>query len=200
MIIGVSGKIGAGKDAVADFLVNGHAFKLVRFSDPLKEEVLRTLRKTCEEIWYVYHLMGKAGWGAGWSRYVNPLPTEEELRWMLWIDKPPIIRRLLQEWGTELRRNEKPDYWIEKWADTTHALRTKGISVVAPDVRFLNEASMVHQMGGYVLRVERPGLPVGDHASEIEGDTIEYDHVLVNNGTLDDLSVRVDKYLSFLPQ
>jgi hypothetical protein len=54
-------------------------------------------------------------------------------------------------------------------------------------------------IGGYVLRIERPGLPVGDHVSETEADGIIYDHVIQNTSTLDDLAVRVDKYLASLP-
>lgn len=183
MIIGVSGKIGAGKDATASWLVKNHGFQIVRFSDALKEEVLRILPKTCVEIWRTY-------WG------LSDTPTDEELRQMLWETKPPIIRRLLQEWGTELRRHENPVYWIDRWTDKVRALSALGISVVAPDVRFLNEAEAVHALGGHVLRIDRPGLPVGDHVSELEGDKITYDHVIANTGTLDDLAVRVDRYLA----
>ena len=191
MIIGVSGKIGAGKDAVADFLVKAHGFKIVRFSDSLKEEVLRIMRKTCEEIWYVYNADSTRDKQNKFRK-----SSEDDLRRMLWDDKPPIIRRLLQEWGTELRRAEDPNYWIWKWNDAVRPLLAAGISVVAPDTRFQNEAAAVHLLGGYVLRVERPGLPVGDHASETEQDSITFDRVIQNIGTLDDLAVRVDKFLS----
>jgi hypothetical protein len=202
MIIGVSGKIGAGKDAIAAHLVKQHGFQIVRFSDALKEEVLRIMPKTCTEIWKMYALNDQIRHVA--SSPLVPLekildlvfgePTEEDLRHMLWVTKPPIIRRLLQEWGTELRRNEDPNYWIWKWNERVRL--TTGVSVVVPDTRFLNEAAAVHLLGGVVLRVERPGLPIGDHPSETDSDSMIFDHVIQNDGTLDDLALHVDAYLA----
>jgi hypothetical protein len=188
-VIGISGKIGAGKDAVAAHLVKKD-FRVVRFSDSLKEEVLRIMPKTCEEIWFSYHVRARDGYNG------NEWPDEKDRRWMLWIDKPPIIRRLLQEWGTDLRRNENPAYWITKWEEKVEALLAIGSSVVSPDVRFLNEHGAVKKFDGNILRVERPGVSLGDHVSELEADSLKYDHVISNVGTLEDLGNLVDEYLA----
>lgn len=190
MIIGISGKIGAGKDAIAAHLVKQHSFQIVRFSDALKEEVLRIMRKTCEEICQVYAQLGG-------GRMIDK-PNERQLRYLLWDAKPPIMRRMLQEWGTELRRNEQPGYWVARWTIKVHQLKEKNISVVTPDVRFNDEAAAIRRAGGIVLRVERPGLSIGDHASETEADSLVFDHVIQNDGTLDDLARRVDAYLASL--
>lgn len=187
-VIGISGKIGAGKDAIANHLVSTYDFQIVRFSDELKEEVLRILRKTCEAIYENYVECGR-------KNYHDGDIDESDLRWMLWMDKPPIVRRLLQEWGTELRRHEQADYWILKWRWKVQSLVDQGVRVVAPDTRFLNEAEAVRYFGGQVIRVERPGLPAGDHASETESDALVFDHVIQNNGTLDELARRVNQFL-----
>jgi len=181
-VIGISGKIGAGKDAVAAHLVKKD-FRVVRFSDSLKEEVLRILPKTCREIY-------RASYSTA-----SGTATDEELRRMLWDDKPPIIRRLLQEWGTDLRRNENPSYWITKWEEKVESLLAIGSSIVSPDVRFLNEHGAVKKFGGEILRVDRPGVVLGDHVSELEADSLKYDYVIDNTGTLEHLGNLVDAYL-----
>lgn len=188
MIIGVSGKIGAGKDAIATHLVEHHGFKIVRFSDPLKEEVLNIMRKTCVEIW-------KAHSYDYTPNFELREPTYVDLRKMIWDTKPPIIRRLLQEWGTELRRNEQPDYWIRKWKIAARECEEAGISIVTPDTRFLNEAEAVKELGGRVWCVVRPGLPDGDHASETEMNLIHPNDFILNNGTLEDLGNLLDDLL-----
>lgn len=74
--------------------------------------------------------------------------------------KPPHIRRLLQEEGTERGRNV---YGENVWCQTLgawllHWERTWGMDKFCiTDVRFPNEVKFVQEVGGQVFRVVAPG-------------------------------------------
>lgn len=190
VVIGIGGKIGAGKDVIARHLQVHYNFQVIRFADDLKEEVLRIMRRTLVEIWKIYH----TGSVFDASMFLGE-PTEVDLRRMVWDEKPPIIRRMLQEWGTELRRNEDPDYWIKLWSAKVKKCLDSGISVAAPDTRFKNELEAVKAFNGFFVRTIRPGSQGGDHASETELDHVEADHTFYNTKGLPFLHSQVDGYI-----
>lgn len=180
MIIGIGGKIGHGKDTIADFLVRAYGFKIVRMSDALKEEVLTRLPRTLTTFWSVYNPE-------------RPVPTPALLRDMVFNRKPYGVRELLQEYGTEVRRADDPDYWVRRWAEEAVKYR----HVVAPDVRFFNEAKIVRDLGGKLWHVDRPGMPeTGDHASEQFAGTFDgWDTRFTNDGSIADLEGAVNALL-----
>jgi hypothetical protein len=54
------------------------------------------------------------------------------------------------------------------------------------DIRFANEAAMIRDLGGVLVRVERPGVgPVNEHVSEVM--PFEADHTLLNDGSIEQL-------------
>lgn len=182
-VIGITGKIGAGKDAVAAHLVARYGFQIIRFSDALKQEVLLTLPRTLRAIWV--------------ERFGHA-PSAEDLQDMVYRFKPPIVRELLQEWGTELRRAQDPNYWIKRWEEAVMAVEVAagpaGARIVTPDVRFFNEFSAVLGVpgAGEVVRVIRPGTVPGEHQSETEQDRFPGCPALDNYGTIEDLQGAVD--------
>lgn len=174
--IGLSGKIGAGKDAIAERLVSEWGFRIVRFSDPLKEEVLLRLPKTLARL-FQFNYGGYDG-------------DPRELRKMVFETKPPGVRELLQEYGTEVRRQDDPDYWVKKWIESAERFDR----VVAPDVRFHNEAHAILAASGELWRVERPGTKIGSHPSETVMDSwTHWDDVIQNDSTLEALWAIVDR-------
>lgn len=117
------------------------------------------------------------------------LATFEEVH----ITKPPHIRKLLQEEGTERGRNL---YGDRVWCDTLvawmkHWERTWGITKFAmTDVRFPNEADFVHELGGRVYRIVAPNRYANNgmspearlHPSETAMDGFtNYDGILHND-------------------
>lgn len=69
-------------------------------------------------------------------------------------------------------------------------------NVIIPDTRFRNELRLIRQAGGKTIRVKRPGVetPAWQHASETEQMSIpdsEFTYIVVNDGTLDDLALKV---------
>ena len=64
--------------------------------------------------------------------------------------------------------------------------------VVIPDVRFPNEADAIKELGGIIWRINRHGLNgINEHRSEHAMDSYMVDHVIYNDGSLDELSDEV---------
>lgn len=106
------------------------------------------------------------------------------------------FRMGLQWWGTELRRTQDEEYWVKQ---LIQAIRTSDCKLaVITDCRFPNEAETVRSMGGNVIRIERAGASGDCHASETVMDNYQFDYVICNRGTLEDLEREVCQLLSAL--
>ena len=81
-----------------------------------------------------------------------------------------MYRGLLQWWGTEYRRSTNPNYWIDKWlVKMSLPLKEQPNNnlIIAPDVRFENEYSIMKILGAYIFKVNRPSNREDKHLSEI---------------------------------
>ncbi len=170
MIIGLSGYAQSGKDTVAELLCLNYGYKRVAFADAIRESILR--------------LNPMLGNGIRAGEYA------EDYGWDV-AKANPEIRRLLQCMGTEVGRQLVGD---NVWVDI--AMRTIDANPeqnwVVTDVRFPNEASAIKSRSGYMLRVNRLNhSAVNNHASEHAMDNYMFDNVVINDGTLDDLSDNV---------
>lgn len=182
MLLGISGHFGSGKDEIARYLVDKHAFVRRALADALKEEVGTKLEKTLQAY-------AAEKWpGAEWSKTL--------LHDMLYVSKPPVVRALLQEFGTEVRRADNDYYWIERWFEWYDMNRH--VNIVVPDVRHYNEVQMVRQQSdGSVIRVVRPGYMGDSHISERALDGYkDWDWVFHNDGSLDELYAQVEDWLA----
>ena len=213
MIIGVCGLIGAGKDTIADYLVNIHQFRRESFANTLKDAVSAVFG------WDRELLEGRTAQAREWREQVDP--------W--WADRLSIPhltpRHILQQWGTEVcRKNFHDDIWI---ASLENKLRNSRDDVVISDCRFPNEIRAIKQAGGIVVRVVRGAEPewynaavsrnrgpdgnptwalsgrkleqLGVHDSETAWVGTEFDVVLDNNGTLDELYQQVKRLVQDHP-
>ena len=80
---------------------------------------------------------------------MHPLTVDRLLE-----EKPDdVVRFFMQEFGTEVRRHDDPDYWVDRWV----CYASKYKHVVVDDVRFLNEAQAIKDMRGIVIRIVRDG-------------------------------------------
>jgi hypothetical protein len=164
MLLGLSGYAQVGKDSIGAVLVKNYGFTRYAFADALKEVVYR----------------------------LNPVVDTMGSRIQEFVDfdgwekakKNPEIRRLLQVMGTEAGRQVLVD---NIWVDTV-LNKVGNNNVVITDCRFPNEAQAVKDRGGYLVRVERPGVKaVNAHPSETSLDNWDFDAVIANSGTLDDV-------------
>lgn len=185
-LIGIAGLIGAGKDTLAARLTSRWGFERVGFAVALKAEVRRNFRRTLLAIWNQTE--------AAYPEQDLGAATEDRIIDLLIDTKPPIVRELLQEYGTEVRRHDHLDYWVEAWERSL----IPGTRVVAPDCRFENEANRIRALGGYLWLVQRPDRPMGTHASETgtaKWPTSAFDHVFVNGGTIAELHDGLDRWV-----
>jgi len=97
----------------------------------------------------------------------------------LFVNKPPLIRALLQNYGTEVRRGDNPNYWIQKYGTTIDKIPL-GKNILTDDVRFKNEAETVKFWDGILIHITRTDLQNTDtHQSETEQVSIQCDHEIV---------------------
>lgn len=90
-----------------------------------------------------------------------------------------IARELLKDFGM-MRRSDHPDYWVRKWAaNAQYRTTVDGSIITVDDCRFLNEAAVIKQLGGVLIRLRRSDLPLPDnHPSELEQLEIEADYTI----------------------
>lgn len=151
LIIGISGKAGAGKDTLANAFVKYIERKypitvmlphIYSFGDILKNEV---------------------------HQYTQ-IPIENFYN----RDVKEIYRPLLQWWGTEYRRNPltggNNEYWIDghkaKVCEIAQAWNHTFNIIFVPDVRFDNEAKYVDYLINVVKEDGEYAVNGADHASE----------------------------------
>jgi hypothetical protein len=212
MIIGVCGLIGAGKDTVADYLVNIHQFRRESFANTLKDAVSAVFG------WDRELLEGRTRHSREWREQVDPW-------WATRLGIPDLTPRwVLQYWGTEVvRKSFHDDTWI---ASLENKLRKTTDDVVISDCRFPNEIAAIKSAGGMVIRVHRgpdpEWYPLAEavnqgpsnitwslsktqleiykiHASETAWIGTEFDAILDNNSTMDHLYQQVTGLVQDLP-
>lgn len=167
MIIGLTGKKQNGKSTAAQYIAEKYGFVRLNFKDALVAEIKAGFPNVLEAI---IEMMERSAYDG-----MNPWTIDRLFR-----DKPPVFRALMQNFGTEVRRVDNTDYWVVKWMKEA----AKHQNIVVDDVRFLNEAQAVRDMGGIVIRISRADYPnVDSHVSETEMDMIKTDdNVTVESG------------------
>ncbi len=108
-------------------------------------------------------------------------------------EKPGSIRQFLQNYGTDLFRKQNSNYWTDKWLESIIGYS----NIVVDDLRFLNEAESIKNVGGIIIRIVRPSLgEQGDtHASEMEMDSIIADYTIVGDD-IEDVIRRVKEIVN----
>lgn len=181
-IIGISGKIGSGKDTFAELLAEQLVGKVERhaLADKLRliTEIVSGIRMS------ITHEVNK--------------PFCNEIRNYTQDQKNIVIKQFnktigetLQLVGTDLfRNNYDTDIWVKSFfnEEVDKKLNDDKI-IIIPDVRFINEADYIIQEGGYLIRLE--GDPMGvrknslrdlNHISETELDNYtKFDKVIYND-------------------
>jgi hypothetical protein len=201
IILGITGLIGSGKDSAAQYLIDNYNFTKLSFAGSLKDAVSVVF---------------------GWDRELLEGTTKESREWREQVDEwwatrldmPHLTPRwVLQHWGTELfRQSFHNDIWV---LSLENKLRQQSGNVVITDCRFKNEINAIKNVGGRTARIFRGMSPdwypyaesfnkFGDtlsldvlkrnnvHASEYSSVGLDYDHLISNNSSLEDLHSKLD--------
>jgi hypothetical protein len=195
-LIGLTGFKQTGKSTAAKHLEN-KGFIRLNFKDALLEEIKLNFPDLLREIkQWMADEVGEYGPFESWTEIVGKdyFTMEDITDEHLFIIKPPLMRALLQNYGTEVRRRDNPNYWVNRWKARAQHLIEQGQNVVVDDVRFLNEANAVMALGGTVIRITRPDITTGGtHASEQEMLQIEVDLIInTKQGDFDSLYNYID--------
>lgn len=166
-LIAFTGLPRSGKDSAADWLALRYQYRVMRFSDPLKEAAAILLGRP------VWQMRGDGG-----------------------FDREAILpewgfstRYFLQRFGTEaMRDNFGADFWVKKMRNVLAGLLFDP-RITISDCRFENEAAMVRELGGIVVQVWRPGVAGSAHVSDAG---VVADLTLHNTGSLLQLRDKVD--------
>lgn len=169
MIVGITGKIGSGKSTCANHLVK-KGYTEYSMSTPLKE------------IGKIFGFSDRQLYGTQEQKLqIHP-------HWGI------SSRTFLQKTGTELFRDAMPkiipDMKIERtiWVDLFKLKYKKEPKLyVISDIRFLDEAAMIKELDGIIIRTIRDNKVSSEskvehnHRSEMEMDQIEADYVIDNS-------------------
>lgn len=104
------------------------------------------------------------------------------------------IRQLLQCFGTEIVRDLFGDaFWAER------AMKHTFDKMIITDLRFKVELEAVRKRNGLVLYIDNPNCTPEQHASESEvlemKNNHDFDFIIENNGTLEDLFNKIVKWM-----
>jgi adenylate kinase family enzyme len=185
VLIGIIGNIGSGKTTASNYLISKN-FTEYSISSPLKK------------IAEIFNFSKDQLYG-----------TQQQ---KLEINKYWGIsgREFLQKFGTDVCRNSLPSHipqmkniWIQL---LENYLQLKNIGdCVIPDIRFENEALVILKYGGILIRIDRNTNKKGkehSHESEKEITQIKHSYRIDNNGSLEELYLKLDqlknKYLIYI--
>lgn len=169
MIIGLTGLSGAGKDTVANWLVDNKGFERRAFADPLKNLLygLNPSVRTRENVSLkLREIIDREG---SWDRAKLVHPE---------------IRNLLQKFGADFIRDQiDPDFWVKLGMYDVDS----NANLVFSDVRFLNEADAIRKAGGTIVNVHSSMAELRRMKHVSENVSLDYDVQIVNDGTLSEL-------------
>jgi hypothetical protein len=168
MLIGISGKKNSGKDQTFQYLHEIYPSAVnVKFAGRLKE-IVAVLADVD----------------------VSNCHAREEKESMR---IPHLGRRTLREIQQDIGMAFRQMYGEDVWVTIALRNRPKDQITIITDVRFPNEAAAIREAGGILIRVNRPmKREEQEHESETAlDDYTQFDHVIENNGTLDNLRAQV---------
>ena len=208
MIVGISGKMGSGKNLVASIInqLTENKFEEKCFAGKLKDIVCLLIGCTREQL--EDRTFKETPLGKEWNRVLF-----SDLNDTVGLTANTDPRWLLQRIGTEaMRERVHPNVWVNAlMADYKnkytiiegqhHMLIEQGIKTeeecmpnwIITDVRFPNEAKAIKDKDGIIIRVNRPsGNVFQEHESETALDDYrQFDFYINNYGTIQDLVEKV---------
>ena len=200
-IIGISGKMGSGKDTVGSILQVLSAAGYQDSEDIAKivanPFLMLNTKFTKFNDWKVKKYAKKLKQIASILTGIPEEKFEDQEFKLTNLDpcwnsngQPMTVRTLLQKIGTECMRDNLHN---STWANALFADWNKSENWIVTDVRFPNEAIEIVKRGGIIVRVDR-NINTGNHPSETGLDNFAFDYVIPNKKTLEDLIKEVKKF------
>jgi hypothetical protein len=208
MIIGISGRMGSGKNTVGDIIEKicltneGPLFEQKAFAGKLKQigSILSGVPVEYFEDQDFKKLPMGIEWEMTYREFLQKLGTEamrDGLHTNVWVNA------LFADYFC------KDCGWEEEQKGTIDACSGKHElpNWIITDMRFPNELEAVKEKGGITIRVVRPHgytnphtgeykeMPLSYHPSETALDDAKFDYEIINDGTIEDLIEKVKEIL-----
>lgn len=196
MIIGISGKAQAGKDTVCKMIAYTiwyYTFsqRLIPFGINHYKECMNKLDIILYDIGYQHMSF------ALYLKWCLSIILNEDLEKFEdinfknsridWLNNM-TVRELLQKFGTAIRNEVCDDFWVKV------CLKNCTEDCIISDVRFESEAKGIRDIDGIIIRINRDSAGAGNHISETALDNYYFDYIIDNNGTEEDLLLKVKEF------
>ena len=214
-LLGVSAKIGCGKDTFFEILQKrtNNTYENKKFAGKLKQIASIITGISVEN--FEDQDFKKTFLPDEWSY----LPKDEIFTdGVGLVFKKMTVREFMQKLGTEAMRDSlHANVWVNaifsdyipqqykimedigKLSSEEIVIKRQGYayhpSWCITDMRFPNEYDIIKSKGGILIRINRPGVPQNDHPSETSLDNFKFDYVIDNNGTLEDFEKKIEDCL-----
>lgn len=191
--IAICGKANSGKNTISKILSdemykkypdNFSGIKYIAFADPIKKIIKTMFPKLPRK--YLY----------GSSKFRTKI-----IPGAFKDGNPLTVRQLLIDIGSKMGRSYNENIWIDAFDHTFEKACNKNKSVIVTDVRFRNEFDHLKNNSFIQIKLLRDSQLKINDASETNQDTIkdsEFDFIICNNGSLDDLRREVINVISQL--
>jgi len=189
-VILINGLPRAGKDTVADFIVDNFNYTKMSFATPLKSVIAGTFGISLEDLETMKNNTDE--YGVEIKVYPNNQPQQ--------VLKYTNFREILQKFGTE---GMKPEFGNSVWGDLLYkkVLESDQKLFVVPDYRFIVEYQPQDNIKIIrILVLDDRELPTEGHASDVElyQNNVKFDYTINNTGTLIELEEKVNSIIKEL--
>lgn len=191
MIIGLAGFARTGKDTVGKMLIENHNFTRISFASPVYKGLYDFNPVVATKIFYHRTELGNSPEAIK----IRLQEIVDSIGWERAKVEYEEIRTLLQRYGTEAGRNiHGQDCWVKLACEKIKA--EPNVNFVVTDVRFPNEVQALKALGAVLVQVTRKGVTsVNNHISDKGLPDEMFNHFIRNNGTLEDLKLRVNELI-----
>jgi hypothetical protein len=222
MIIGINGYAGSGKDTVGtiiQYLKTNISDTIVSLEDVLEFPLTHQWWLEEQSGWKIKKWAGKLKVIASMLTGipVEKFEDQEFKKTMLGSEWNMSVRDFLQKLGTDaIRDGLHGNAWVnalmadyQPISDKSYVLEDGSLfdlrtlpghplypTWIITDTRFPNEAQAIKDVGGLVIRVDRPGVkPINNHPSEVGLDNWDFDYKIANVSDLKALTGTVKTIL-----
>lgn len=193
------------KDDGHDFILDMESRWVVKkFSNALKK--IASLLTGIPERMFEDQKFKESFLGSEWHTPINT-PLDDAFDDVQFV-KMMSVREFLQKLGTDaVRDNLHPNAWVNA-AMANYKPQFSGVDAngspvyqlpnwIFTDCRFPNEAKAIKDRGGFIIRIDRPGIgPVNNHPSETALDDWDFDYKIANVSDMESLKQTVQLVMS----
>ena len=187
IVIGLAGRARAGKNTVAEILeAIEPSFCQCAYADALRIEVIEAFNVS-SDLFNNDDLKERKDPALAVVRCGDIEFIERMTALGHNLIAPRTPREIMQLWGTEYRRNQRSDYWIDKLSQLIHEkIKCGARKFVVTDVRFEDEAQLIKKMNGQVWLIQRDiaDIKPAGHRSERVQDIASIDKTIASNRDL----------------